>query len=200
VESPIRREGWLKRDQLQTRNAVKVAGVARVNGVAEFLRARTDHEIAQRKIDADGGLLATDAGDDFRRSFGQWINGDGRFQIVEERPAATADFGCVGAVDAVADLGNRDGGQHDRYFGDGFLDSLYGLGGGQLASLSSDEHARIEHYSQDLRVPWLALRLDSDVVSIAALTKLPRFVSARRTVIKRIRRQPKKRLRPIWLK
>lgn len=48
----------------------KVAGIAGANRVAEFQGARSNHEVRQRKIDAVGGLLATDAGDDLGGGFG----------------------------------------------------------------------------------------------------------------------------------
>ena len=44
--------GGAKRNDSQAGDAVKVASVARADGVAEFQCTSSDHEIAQRKIDA----------------------------------------------------------------------------------------------------------------------------------------------------
>ncbi len=60
--SRVRRR--LKGDQLQAGNPAEVAGVAGTDRVAEFQSTRSDHEIPQRKVDAVGGLLTTDAGND----------------------------------------------------------------------------------------------------------------------------------------
>ena len=49
-----KRERRLQRDELQSGNAVKVAHVARADGLTEFQRTCPDHEITQRQVDSIG--------------------------------------------------------------------------------------------------------------------------------------------------
>lgn len=99
----------LKRDEWQVGDTAEVAGISGTTGVAELESTRSDPEIARGKIGALGGLFAPVAGDDFRSWLRQRVDGNRGFQIDQERTAALADFRWVGAIDAVADLGNRHG-------------------------------------------------------------------------------------------
>src|ERR1039458_4719502 len=58
----------------QARYPVEVAQVARPNRIAEFKRGRSDDEIAKRKIDPLGRLLAANPSDDLSRHFGYWMH------------------------------------------------------------------------------------------------------------------------------
>lgn len=120
---------------------MELAGVAGADCVTELQRASCDHEISERKVDAFGGLLASDTGDDLGSRIRQRIDRDGRFQIVQKRTAALAD----GGVNAVADLGDGNSGKHYRHFRDSFLYVLDGLGSGEIAALGGDENAGVQH-------------------------------------------------------
>src|ERR1700683_1093833 len=100
----------LKMNEIQTRDAAKIADVARSDGIAEFERAGSDDEIGHWNSDSFCGLFRADARDDFGGGFGNGMDWNGGFQLIEEQPAALTDLRCARPIDPVSNLGNRNRG------------------------------------------------------------------------------------------
>lgn len=66
------------------------------------------------------------------------------FQFVKVRPPPIADLRRVRAMDAVADLGDGEGAENDRYFAAGLPYRLDGLFGSESPPLGNNQDAGIE--------------------------------------------------------
>jgi hypothetical protein len=89
-------------------------------------------------------LLRADSGDDLRCRFGDGMNGDVRFQLIEELAAHTAPFRRVCAIDALAEFRHRHRTDHDGNVAGVVADFFDRLGSGELLPLGRDQDARIE--------------------------------------------------------
>ena len=97
-------------------DAVEVSHIGGPDRVTQLESACSDEEIRKREIDSRGGAFAADPRDDLSSRSGYRVDRESRLQIVKKGAAAALGFRCVGAVDAVADLGNRNRTQDNGYF------------------------------------------------------------------------------------
>lgn len=135
----------LELNDAQIWNAVKVAHVGGPDRVAQFQGASSNDEISHGKSDSFRGLFGSDPADNLGGRFGDWMNGDVRFDLVEKLATHPAQLRCVGAVDAVSELRDGHRTDDDGHVAGGFADPADYIRRGELFALGCNQDAGIEH-------------------------------------------------------